>query len=442
MEKKTKILAVLFLALMLCMSSCSGCSGCDKIKKIIGVLTDQETTESASESGSETEDESSASDEETDESSDVASGNESDKESSKKESGSKKENDGISATGGSKEKSEEESSEETEKESSEETTKESASESSSETEKASETAHTHTFKHVAKVDPTCEKDGNIEYWQCTECYMCFKDAEGKNYISKPEDLVLKGGHKLTFHKGYAPNICGVDNISGYYGCETCGKKFYDEEGKNPVLNDADLTVPNPHELVLQPFCYATCMEDGQKEHYKCKKCGALFWDKDAEMPVGDPTEVVLVSPKAHDLVFIPLQMGDCVFDGHWDHYECSECGALFWDANGENPISDPNDVVMKGEHDTSGAKIPTFTGPCGSVTEHWICPICGEWIDTVYYSAHPEAYFYGSGYDSTALHTWKQVEDSEKKPIPNPDGPGYLYECPKCHQRCYMDPKG
>ena len=42
--------------------------------------------------------------------------------------------------------------------------------------------HNHTLVKTNAVPATCEKDGNIEYWTCTDCGANFSDADGKNAI--------------------------------------------------------------------------------------------------------------------------------------------------------------------------------------------------------------------------------------------------------------------
>ncbi|MBE6874378.1 MAG: fibronectin type III domain-containing protein [Ruminococcus albus] len=50
------------------------------------------------------------------------------------------------------------------------------------------------LKHVAKVDPTCENSGNIEYWVDEQNNMYFSDSEGKNAIAWESTVLAKTGH--------------------------------------------------------------------------------------------------------------------------------------------------------------------------------------------------------------------------------------------------------
>lgn len=54
-----------------------------------------------------------------------------------------------------------------------------------------EPEHKHTLVRHAAVAATEEAEGNIEYWECSECKKLFKDAEGKNEISLKDTVIPK-----------------------------------------------------------------------------------------------------------------------------------------------------------------------------------------------------------------------------------------------------------
>ncbi len=134
-------------------------------------------------------------------------------------------------------------------------------------------------------------------------------------------------------------------------------------------------------------------------------------------------------------------MMGCETPGIKEHYECNRCGKYFWDEYAGSECTPAEVYLAPTGHDLS-TKVSTFTGPCGSITEHYYCSDCDQWVDTVTKTAYPKEAFYGSGYDPSAIHDYQVVTDGGGNKIPNPSGPGYLYECTKCHQQLYMDPKG
>ena len=49
--------------------------------------------------------------------------------------------------------------------------------------------HEHTLVEVPRVEAEVGKDGNIEYWECTDCGKHFADAQGETEIAR-EDTVI------------------------------------------------------------------------------------------------------------------------------------------------------------------------------------------------------------------------------------------------------------
>ena len=48
----------------------------------------------------------------------------------------------------------------------------------------------HTISRIAAAAPTYEADGNIEYWHCTVCGLCFADAGGSTPIDDLDSVIL------------------------------------------------------------------------------------------------------------------------------------------------------------------------------------------------------------------------------------------------------------
>lgn len=66
------------------------------------------------------------------------------------------------------------------------------------------TAHKHTLKKVDKVDPTCTKEGNKEYWICEDenCKEMFLEEAAMKAVQWKDILLLATGHN------YQNGICG------------------------------------------------------------------------------------------------------------------------------------------------------------------------------------------------------------------------------------------
>lgn len=131
----------------------------------------------------------------------------------------------------------------------------------------------HKPKKVAdKVDATCTKDGNIEYYECSECKKLFSDAEGKNEI-KSSDTVIKAGHKLEKVEKQ-DKTCTKGGHIEHYKCSACGKLFSDSEGKNEI-QASDVVIKAGHTWDMSPEGIVGKMsQDGSQVTYtfKCLNC--------------------------------------------------------------------------------------------------------------------------------------------------------------------------
>ena len=60
----------------------------------------------------------------------------------------------------------------------------------------SSNAHKHTLTHVDVKSATCQEDGNIEYWYCTDCHNFYSDAAAQTEITEADTLLKKdqGAH--------------------------------------------------------------------------------------------------------------------------------------------------------------------------------------------------------------------------------------------------------
>lgn len=86
-----------------------------------------------------------------------------------------------------------------------------------------------------------------------------------------------------------------------------------------------------HSIELIETRDATCLNEGNFEYYKCKKCGELF--ADAAATTTTTLERVIVAKKPHSLRHMTEETGT-----YTDFYYCTSCGHYFSDNLGENEI--------------------------------------------------------------------------------------------------------
>ena len=135
--------------------------------------------------------------------------------------------------------------------------------------------HTHKLVKIPAVAATCEKAGNIEYFECSGCGKLFKDADATQEISLEQTVVPATGHnwgewKVT--KEATETAEGVET-------RTC-------------LNDSKHTETRPipkkghtHKLTKVAATAATYEKDGNIEYYSCSGCGKLYKDAAATQEI-------------------------------------------------------------------------------------------------------------------------------------------------------------
>ena len=126
------------------------------------------------------------------------------------------------------------------------------------------TEHTLT-EHKAK-DATCTENGNLAYWECTDCGKLFSDKEGKTETTLAAVTVAAKGHTLTKTDG-KPATCKDEGITEYWTCTVCEKLFSDGEGKTEITQ-ADTVIP-----VTDNHTYGGWKRDNSGHWKECEVCG-------------------------------------------------------------------------------------------------------------------------------------------------------------------------
>ena len=97
-------------------------------------------------------------------------------------------------------------------------------------------AEGHKLTAHAEVKASCTEDGKKAYWECSECKKIFADAEGKNETTEAALVVKAQGHKLTHVEAVEATVDKEGNTE-YWTCSECGKFFKDAEGKEEITEE-------------------------------------------------------------------------------------------------------------------------------------------------------------------------------------------------------------
>ena len=196
-----------------------------------------------------------------------------------------------------------------------------------------------------KIDATCTTDGS--YDEVVRCTVC--NAE----ITREKKTIPAKGHTggtATCQKKAVCRVCnqeygdlaphnfdtsawGYRDADGHaHLCQTDGctehgtieAHVYSDENDTTCNTCSYIRVITPshtHSLTLVPAVPATCVSPGNIAYYRCAECGALFADSAGTQPVTE--DAVKLSPLGH------APSGDWSHDesSHWR--ECQKCGQQF-----------------------------------------------------------------------------------------------------------------
>lgn len=189
-------------------------------------------------------------------------------------------------------------------------------------------------------------------------------------------------HVLVFVDGI-PATCTTDGMVEYWKCTDCGKMFGDELGTKE-LSESDLKIPAlTHDMIRHDETAPSCTTEGNVLYYECSRCGLLFSDEQGENEV-KPEDVVL--PVAHDMKYVDGVSSTCLDHGYLAHYECEACGQLFMDEEGTQAVTTEDITLPLAAH--HGYLVPAAPSTCleqGHI-EHAYCPVCGRYYADMTYA--------------------------------------------------------
>ena len=234
----------------------------------------------------------------------------------------------------------------------------------------------HDMTAVAAKEPACIENGNIAYYVCDVCQLIYADEEGEKELSLAEVIIPATGHgELTYHAGTAAS-CVTNGKAAYYECPDCGLIFADAEGETE-LSYAELTIPaTGHTLTKHAAVAAGCTSNGTKEYYECSGCGLIFADAegDTELSYAELT----VPATGHDMKYVAAVAATCEHAGNIAHYRCDNCGKYYSDEAGRNQISSVQ-IPALAHKLTAHAAVEATCTEDGNIA-YYTCSACGGYF--------------------------------------------------------------
>ena len=153
----------------------------------------------------------------------------------------------------------------------------------------------HTFKVIAKKNPTCTEDGYAMHKHCTRCDKLFKsnasDTATTSYVL--DDFVTAAykalGH-TTVSKGYVAPTCSEPGMTDAIVCDRC----------DFVHHMGEVIAATGHTLTDVAGVEADCTKDGKIAHKKCTVCEKLFATSATGAPTDTPITNVVITKLGHD----------------------------------------------------------------------------------------------------------------------------------------------
>ena len=221
----------------------------------------------------------------------------------------------------------------------------------------------------------CLEDGNAVWYVGTAASRATRNAEsgsevniisGVLSVSASHDLIVSvddgataiingfnvpsDGDSHVIHVGMevaSSHPCLSPDSPQLYYCSDCGKYFEDAEGTVEVTDPNAIDYIYNHSLTLVPEKPATTTEDGYEAYYVCDECGEMFSDSEGNNPISEPVvipKLALTPTWKHNSKGWWYQRADGTYpkscweeiDGKWYHFNDSGYMETGWIKSGSS----------------------------------------------------------------------------------------------------------
>ena len=219
-------------------------------------------------------------------------------------------------------------------------------------------------------EPTCTSQGNTAYYRCSKCWAFYADQDATQPISAESTVVAPLGHNLVAVLAKAAT-CAEEGNQEYWKCSRCGAVFEDEQGTVPTdLQNVTIQKTTNHQLTKHDAVQESCAHAGNIEYWECSVCGKLFSDAEGNT---ETTGAAVAKPALqHTLTKTEATAVTCSSEGNTDYWTCSICNKIFSDANGVNEIQKADTVLAAG-HDLEKTEAVAATCTKDGTREYWTC---------------------------------------------------------------------
>lgn len=103
-------------------------------------------------------------------------------------------------------------------------------------------AHVHTYREVAATEATCEKNGNVLYYECDCGKVFIKDGDGYTETDLGDLTIPSYGHTFTNSVKEVEATCAKNGVKEHAYCTLCKKLFLKTGAGYAPATEADLVI--------------------------------------------------------------------------------------------------------------------------------------------------------------------------------------------------------
>ena len=272
----------------------------------------------------------------------------------------------------------------------------------------------HKLQKVNAKAATCTDEGNIEYYKCSECGLCFKNSDGTEPLTEDATKIAK-----KYHEGAEPVVYTWNEkhttCTAVIKCKNCDKVIYKAEGiiSSETTKEANCTEEGEitytaafpkgsaykdqtEKVTVAALGHVEPEDDGDcTTEVICERCKAVIkdakahdwsdsWTKDASghwhacqndgctkkedeaahtpdipMPTDDTDqkctvcEYIIAPKKSHEhtLQKIEATEATCTTPGKQEYYKCETCGHFFADEAATKEVMEGDMIIPARGHD-------------------------------------------------------------------------------------------
>ena len=233
--------------------------------------------------------------------------------------------------------------------------------------------------HVEAVEAGCHYIGNIEYWYCSDCDQYWSD-EALTQITNAKSVIVPALESTATYVPATEPTCETEGNVEYWYCDKCEQVWVDE-ALTQLSNIKNVKIAVlEHDIVHMDAVPAGCHYVGNIEYWFCVNCNA-YWADEALTLVTNYLSTI-VPAKGGDVVAHEAVEPGCHYAGNIAYWTCAECEQV-WADEALTQLTNIKNVILPALESTA-TYVPAKDPTCDTFgnVEYWFCDKCEQvWVD-------------------------------------------------------------